>query len=88
MMIDGKKLREIRRRLDMSQADFGQMTGYRSEHISRLEKGKHPIPPIVQVFAYVINRSPNAYQLARQVAGLEYALHPDASPETTREGER
>lgn len=76
MNIDGKKLREIRRRLDMNQSDFGRMIGYRTEHISRLESGKHPIPISAQVLAHLVDRVPTAYQIARQIAGLEFAVHP------------
>ena len=42
-----EQLTELRIRLGLSQIDFAAKLGYRPETISRFEKGRKPIPPVV-----------------------------------------
>ena len=72
MNITGESLRQIRRELKMSQADFARLLGYEShEHISRLESGKRTVPKSVQVLAHLISTVPCARAIAFREAGLQ-----------------
>lgn len=77
MRIDHDKLRQIRHRFGMTQAELGRLVGYSKEQICRMESkgGTFSIPRTLQVLLHVLDKSPTAYHYARQIAGFDHARH-------------
>jgi predicted transcriptional regulator len=72
MNITPEDIKAFRKSLGLGQIDFSLMLGManRAEHISRMEKGRLPIPMHTQVLIHVLKEVPKARKIAMQIAGI------------------
>ena len=66
----GRDMRDIRKSLRYSQADWGRLWGVHSQTVSDWERDKYPVPEYVVIWSHVLLDHPTARDQVEKLVGL------------------